>query len=486
MFKYCKLLYIQISLANFIFYLLPTYGICESAISTPLIATAQLTAPFPLSTVSAHQSKETPPQKNRAGQKKIAAIVTTYFPGSHADVLVGKFLSGFPTDDGVVYPRMTIASLYIDQKHERDIGLQVAHQYNIPVYESIRAALTLGGDTLSVDAVLLIAEHGDYPKSSLGQEMLPRKYFFEQIMGVIGESNLPIPIFNDKFFSYRWEDTHWIYETAKTMKIPLWAGSAMPVVWRNPEWTHIKGTPIDEAIVIGMHMIERYGFHALEILQSQVERRTGGETGVLSVQCFSGPAVWQSAVEGKWSLLLANAALQSIQDGPKILDPAQINDPHVFLIEYCDGLKGTVLMLGDGFLKSFAYAEKNGTQTPVGVEYRSKSGPANAAFSYLGLNIEDFFLTNIPPNPIERTYLTTGILEAALISRKLGGIRVETPHLAEIKYQAIGQPRRPSSFPASGASSAEWNTLTPGSTAAAVPIPTKRDGTVRGPRANAK
>ena len=33
---------------------------------------------------------------------KIAAIVTCYTKNSHADVIVGKFLRGFPTDAGVM------------------------------------------------------------------------------------------------------------------------------------------------------------------------------------------------------------------------------------------------------------------------------------------------------------------------------------------------------------------------------------------------
>ena len=97
---------------------------------------------------------ENPPTTEPVGIKKpirVAAITTTYFPGSHADVIVGKFLRGFPTDDGLLAPRTKIVSLYIDQVHQKDIGLQVAHKFEIPVFESIRAALTLGGSELAVD-----------------------------------------------------------------------------------------------------------------------------------------------------------------------------------------------------------------------------------------------------------------------------------------------------------------------------------------------
>ena len=37
--------------------------------------------------------------------KRIAAIVTTFFPNCHAGVLVGKFLTGFATDEGLIAPR---------------------------------------------------------------------------------------------------------------------------------------------------------------------------------------------------------------------------------------------------------------------------------------------------------------------------------------------------------------------------------------------
>ncbi len=413
---------------------------------------------------------------------RIAAVVTTFFPNSHAGVIVDKFLRGFPTDDGVVPPRTTIASLYIDQIHHRDVGRQLAREFDIPVYESIRAALTLGGDTLAVDGVLLIGEHGDYPVSRLGQEMLPRRYFFEQIAGVIGEGDGPVPVFNDKHLSYRWEDARWMYETAREMEIPLWAGSALPVVWRRPNWEHSLGRKIDRALVIGFHMVERYGFHALEVLQSQVERRKGGETGVRSVQCLSGEEVWRAGHAGNWSMSLANAALSSIEDGPSRLDPDKVDSPHVFLVEYVDGLQAAVLMLGDnGYVRTFAYAQQRGAGIDA-LEYHTQSGPTHAAFGYLGLNIEDFLISGRPPSPVERTYLTTGILEAAMISRSQGGRRIRTPHLEAIAYQPGGKVRRPAGPRPSGASAGDWIILVPGATPAAASIPIGRDGTVRGRR----
>ena len=61
-------------------------------------------------------------------RKRIAAIITEYKALSHADVIVTKYLKGFPTDEGFFAPRVDIASMYIDQFPDEDIGRQIADE----------------------------------------------------------------------------------------------------------------------------------------------------------------------------------------------------------------------------------------------------------------------------------------------------------------------------------------------------------------------
>ena len=73
-------------------------------------------------------------------------------------------------------------------------------------------------------------------------------------------------------------------------------------------------------------------------------------------------------------------------------------------------------------------------------------------FSYLGLNIQEMFLTHKPQYPVERTLLISGALEALMDSRYRGHVRVETPHL-NVSYQSYEKlPIRPRGPKPSGAS----------------------------------
>ena len=43
-------------------------------------------------------------------------------------------------------PRVELVSIYLDQVDDRDIGVGLAAEHNVPIYPSIRQALTLGGE----------------------------------------------------------------------------------------------------------------------------------------------------------------------------------------------------------------------------------------------------------------------------------------------------------------------------------------------------
>jgi hypothetical protein len=374
---------------------------------------------------------------------KIAAIVTEYRRFSHADVIITKFLKGLPTDQGLIPARVQIASLYVDQFPDSDLSRHYAARYNIPIYGSIRQALTLGGDTLAVDGVLLIGEHGDYAWNEKEQHLYPRKYFMEQICGVFATSGRAVPVFNDKHLSYNWHDAKWMYDRAAKLGAPFMAGSSLPVGWRNPWLEHDRETPLQEALVVSYAGLDIYGFHALETLQCMIERRVGGESGVAAVTCLEGDAVWQAARDGRWPRDLAEAAVATMQEKPDLPFEALFGKPALFLLEHNDGFRSTVLMAPEqaGLLQGFAYAARIDNAIHACEVYLPED--PHAHFSYLSLNVEEMFVTGRPSYPVERTLLTTGTLEALLDSRYQGHVRLPTPHLA-IQYQSyVTVPWRP-------------------------------------------
>ncbi|MBI2952105.1 hypothetical protein HYY27_08425 [bacterium] len=387
-------------------------------------------------------------------RKKIAAVVTEYRPNSHADVIVTKFLKGFPTDDGLIAPRVEVASMYMDQLPDNDIGWAMATEHGVPVYPSIPKALTRGGKELAVDGVLLIGEHGDYAWNEKEQHLYPRKYFMEQICGVLATSRRAVPIFSDKHLSYNWRDAKWMYDRARQLGAPFMAGSSLPVGWRSPWLEHELDAPIQEAVSIGFSGLDSYGFHALETLQCMVERRVGGETGLAAVTCLEGEAVWRASERGLWSRELAEVACARIEKRPEGRMEDHCQNPAVFILEYRDGLRAAMLML-NGYVTDMAYAARVRGEIQA-TEFYLQHGPPHAHFSYLGLNIEEMFVTGVPSYPVERTLLTTGALEAALDSRHRGHVRVETPHLSVAYRSREKVPHRPTGRRPSGATLDPW------------------------------
>ena len=388
-------------------------------------------------------------------RKKIAAVITEYRVPAHADVIVGKFIKGFPTDDGLIEPQVDIVSMYLDQIPDNDIGLQVSKEYDIPIYQSIRAALCLGGSELAVDGVLSIGEHGSYAFNEKGQHMYPRRFFFEQICGVFSTSGRSVPVFSDKHLSYNWRDSKWMYDRAQQLGVPFMAGSSIPLGWRDPWLEHELDAPIEDALVLSFGGIESYGYHGLEALQCMIERRSGGEAGLVAVQCLEGEAVWRAGADGLWSRELAEAAAAAGETASGLMEES-CDNPAAFLLEFRDGFKATLLQL-NGYAKEWSYAARvDGQVLATGLRTH---GPPYPHFSYLGLNIEAMFLSGEPQYPVERTLLVSGALDALMDSRHRGHIRLETPHL-DVAYRSYEtMPIRPTGPLPKGASTVPFDRI---------------------------
>src|SRR5262245_42312247 len=107
--------------------------------------------------------RSTPPPRPKPPTKKLGVVTTAYHYLSHAYHICGRFFNGYLRDGQYHYPDFGIAAMYVDQKKANDLSRDLAKKHNVPLSDDVAGALTLGGDALSVDGVLLIAEHGDYP-----------------------------------------------------------------------------------------------------------------------------------------------------------------------------------------------------------------------------------------------------------------------------------------------------------------------------------
>ena len=364
---------------------------------------------------------------------KVAALVTEYFRGSHADVLITKILEGYDLYGKRTEPRVELASMYLEQVDEIDIGVGLAEKHGVPIFGSIGEALAVGGPGVNVDGVIIIAEHGVYLENELGQQLYPRRRFFEAAVAAMVSAGKFVPIFNDKHLDQLTVDATWMVATANRLGIPMLAGSTLPLAWRDPVVDWPLGVEISEAMIVAYGPIERYGFHSLEALQCMVERREGGETGVVSVQCLEGDAVWEAGREGRWSKALFSAALAAVPTEPDADAERDTLNPIAFLIDYTSGLRGTVILL-DKFITSFGFAAQRGDEIDA-CEMFLQDYPPHGHFTFFLRQIETMMQTGKSPIPIERTLLTTCVLDKAMHSRWKDHARIETPDL-DIVYQA--------------------------------------------------
>ncbi|MBP1990147.1 hypothetical protein [Paenibacillus eucommiae] len=392
-------------------------------------------------------SKHSIPKGN---SKRVAVIVTEYSFNSHADVILGRLLGEFDYK-----PRIEVAAIYTDQVPAGDMSREKAAVSGVPIYATIEETLKMAHVNGGLDGIILIGEHGDYPEDERGRKWYPRRRFLEEVLQVLDRIQVKLPIFSDKHLSYDIDHTVWMYNELRERDLPFMGGSSIPHAPHVPVMDPIHLADAVEWLVVSFSsQTEAYGYHALDVLQSLAEKRVGSARGVSSILALQGEEVWQAMDRKEWpeDLLLKAMALFNKNDSVDDLvstDLRDMNDPNelnelnelvdsthprfssektvLFIVHYVNGTKGYVI-------------QQHNWIDRWGFSFRKSTGELDAAICHSDLDrpfthfetltriIEDFIITGVEPFPMERTFLSSGLINygmESLYQRK----RLETAEL---------------------------------------------------------
>ncbi len=381
-------------------------------------------------------------------RKKIALIGTVVFQHSHAQHFIDRFLTGYGWRGAWRRPQVDLVALYIDQFPEGDLARKRARKHNVPIYPNLREAICLGGRKLAVDGVVIIGEHGNYPKNERGQTLYPRYPWFKEVVKVFEESGRSVPVFSDKHLSTEWDHCVEMVADSRRLEFPFLAGSSLPVTWRLPPVDVPRGIPLRESLCAGYGGVDSYDFHALETAQCMSERRRGGEVGISAVQALRGGRVWDTMDRRPDTQRLLVCALSRSHNLPVEegypTDPVTyawarkvFEDPVAYFIDHRDGFQTTMFLLP---IRDFNYAglrADNGNVIACQMYLPMPGTSATTAdfFNPLVHHIERMILDRKAPYPVQRTLLTSGMMLSAVESLFRGGARIETPRM-EVQYRA--------------------------------------------------
>ena len=376
---------------------------------------------------------------DEAPRKRVAFLGTEVRRHSHAQHFLDRLTFGYAWQGTWTAPRVDVASVYVDQFPDGDLSRQRIARHSLNQVDSIADALTLGTDELAVDGVVIIGEHGDYPRNEKGQTRYPRYDWFKQVVRVFERTGRSCPVFNDKHLSTEWDECVEMVDDSRRLGFPFLAGSSLPVTWRLPSIDMPYDADLRESVCVAYGGVDSYDFHALETAQCMSERRRGGEVGIRSVLALRDAKAWERlADEGhRTTRELTVAALTRSHNLPVdggfptdrvSFDWARQALPSVvaYFIEHLDGFRTTILLTG---IQDFNYAGRLGDGSTLTCQmYLPMPGHGSTTadfFTPLCRHIETMVLEGKAPYPIERTLLTSGMV--------IGG--VESLHAGEVPYE---------------------------------------------------
>ena len=388
-----------------------------------------------------------PPSKSP--KPRVAFLGTVIRKHSHAQHFLDRHTLGYTWNGRWQDPRIDIASVYIDQVPNDDLSAGRIARHKLQQFSSIAEALTLGGNELAVDGVILIGEHGEYPKNEKGQKRYPRYDWFKQVVKVFEQSGRSVPVFNDKHLSTKWDECVEMVEDARRLKFAFLAGSSLPVTRRIPSIDMPLDAPLKESVCVAYGGVDSYDIHALETAQCMSERRKGGEVGIRQVHALRGDSLWSRLAERDCEStrkLIVSALTRSHNLPVETGFPSDRVDfewtrrtfPKTvgYLIEHLDGFRTTMLLTD---IRDFNYAGILDSGEIISCQmYLPMPGHGSTTadfFNPLARHVESTILEKRTPYPVERTLLTSGMVIAGVESLHAGEEPIATPNM-KVTYAA--------------------------------------------------
>ena len=304
-----------------------------------------------------------------------------------------------------------------------------------------------GGSKLAVDGVLIIGEHGKYPRNEKGQMLYPRYEFFKQVVKVFEVERPQCAGFQRQTSLDGLEEVRRNGRRLEAARIPLpggfvaaghapVSGSGCPVgdaahrkrlrgLRRHPirtifmDWRRHNACP----------SAAKAARSGLRVSMPCVAKRSGKRSR--NVRRLSG-CCWRRCREATHfrSRRDTSAIVLSIEWARKLLATSL-----AYFIDHRDGFKTTLFLLP---IRDFNYAGLNGETGEIiscqmNLPMPTQSATTANFFNPLIRHIERMVVENRAPYPVERTLLTSGMTLAAVESLFRGEIPVQTAEM-EVRY----------------------------------------------------
>ena len=177
------------------------------------------------------------------------------------------------------------------------------------IYPTIAEALTLGTGKLAVDGVVLVGEHGDYPKMRKVRPSIRGTSSSSRSSTCSARAGARCRCSTTSIFRGIGSGRRRCTTLRARWGFRFMAGSSLPVTWRTPSVEMPLGARIREALCVCYGGVDSYDFHGLETIQCMVERRRAARRASSGCRPIAATSSGRPCREGVWPRELMDAAL---------------------------------------------------------------------------------------------------------------------------------------------------------------------------------